>query len=504
MAIVTPEQNIRFNTTLDDVVVLDVTGDDRTIVIWDALSPGDQALLTNIINDLGGNAPMVGPTAGYTDIYYVNPITGGTPSGLTVNDQAYPPILFAIYTNTTSGDAPSGLDTSGPATHGYQDVFCWPAFIDGTYATGLADDATIYTATITVDGVIKNISVVGSSAQTIAELLNEINTDLEGTAVASLVNVSIGNGSCDIRIVSATTGNTSTVEVVDGTLFASLTGLYNIDPATAGRDSIGGTVKVYTAIVEIDGVLIRVEVAGNTGATLNGVTDQIAAALGNRGSVYITAMGPETWANVFISNSTGPRATMRIYDTGWLFSSLAGFSEMWALGRHEEFLSNSWSNTGWDAIQYTCIINVDGTDIPISCDIPFVNNVVPSMASLIDDINVKLGGAATAAIVNGKIRITSATTGPGSNVNIKNDTVFNRTNEYAGIRSVDGAANLAEAFKTLRMPNGTTANNYFPHKTVGARPPAPLGGAAVPKTIEYIYWGGTPADWRYFHDDSEV
>jgi hypothetical protein len=99
----------------------------------------------------------------------------------------------------------------------------------GASATGLANDGTAYTATVVIDGVTKNVSVVGSASQTYTTLLAGINTDLGAAGTAAIVG---GN----IKITSATTGDTSTVEITAGTLFTGSlpTGFVAIRAASDG------------------------------------------------------------------------------------------------------------------------------------------------------------------------------------------------------------------------------------------------------------------------------
>jgi len=101
-------------------------------------------------------------------------------------------------------------------------------------ASGLANDATAYTATITVDGVAKPISVVGSAAQTLGTVVSEVNVDLGASATMTFVAAggTLPNGTVSANgalvVTSATKGATSSVSITDGTLFAALT---NINPA---------------------------------------------------------------------------------------------------------------------------------------------------------------------------------------------------------------------------------------------------------------------------------
>jgi len=92
----------------------------------------------------------------------------------------------------------------------------------GANPTGLANNATVYTATIIVDGTPVAVAVTGSMAQTFTDLINEINVDLGGTATASIVN---GN----IEVTSSTTGSTSTVDTDDESLFRNCNGFKVLD-----------------------------------------------------------------------------------------------------------------------------------------------------------------------------------------------------------------------------------------------------------------------------------
>jgi len=86
----------------------------------------------------------------------------------------------------------------------------------GASATGLANDATAYTATAIIDGVTRAISVTGSAAQTYTNLLTELNTDCTG----GTWTISGGN----LLLTSSTTTASSNLVVTDTTLFAALTG----------------------------------------------------------------------------------------------------------------------------------------------------------------------------------------------------------------------------------------------------------------------------------------
>jgi hypothetical protein len=84
--------------------------------------------------------------------------------------------------------------------------------------TGLLANSTIYTATITIDGIPHSVSAPGLQNQDFRELINTINAAISGFGLAT---VSAGT----ILIISATTGLTSSVSVADtgvNPLFASM------------------------------------------------------------------------------------------------------------------------------------------------------------------------------------------------------------------------------------------------------------------------------------------
>lgn len=114
--------------------------------------------------------------------------------------------------------------------------------------TGLANDATVYTATVLVDGSRTiSISVTGSAAQTPANLINEINADLGAYATATL------ESSVGIRITSSKGYGTSIVQITDGTtnpLFNTLT--YSVSHGL--QDSVKGFAAMDAMTVnKIDG-----------------------------------------------------------------------------------------------------------------------------------------------------------------------------------------------------------------------------------------------------------
>jgi len=98
--------------------------------------------------------------------------------------------------------------------------------------------AGTYTATVTIDGVGKAVSVDVLGTETLQNIMDAIQTDI-GTA-GSVVWDSFGNGA--IKIVSATTGLSSSVTISDSGLFAALADI-NPTPNAAISGAASSTVK---------------------------------------------------------------------------------------------------------------------------------------------------------------------------------------------------------------------------------------------------------------------
>jgi hypothetical protein len=191
------------------------------------------------------------------------------------------------FNNTVSGVAA----TSGSQSWGFTTAKT------SSSATGLANNATTYTCTITVDGIAKSISVVGSAAQTMSTLISEINTDLAASATATWV--ATGNGF--IKITSATTGASSTVAISDTNLFSTLT-----DHNAAAEAAIAGAAATsgYAEIIFPSSTLVSADESMiPAGAYIIRVTVDAGSATDHT----VTFIGNETWGQVasMIATATG-------------------------------------------------------------------------------------------------------------------------------------------------------------------------------------------------------
>lgn len=160
-----------------------------------------------------------------------------------------------LFTSSGAGIAPTWAPPSGTLptptdTSGYEDVqFTTPKV--GGDSTGLANDATVYSAQIEVDGGgAQSIDVTGSAAQTFTDLLAEINADLTGATAALVAG--------QLRVTSDSTGATSTIVIIDtGSLFSTLTDFRSIHGPVNGETTVGFTAR-YTGLAWESTNLVRV------------------------------------------------------------------------------------------------------------------------------------------------------------------------------------------------------------------------------------------------------
>lgn len=578
-------ENVKFNGTLDNAVVLKNAAGVRSLILWDNLNAADQTLLTTFVNAYGGTTPLAADTAGKMTVDFGGAAAGATATGLsavaaatagvaTINvggakigadptglttDTGVSGYQNALFSSAIAGAGATGLAADVAATAGYQVVNVGGA-VTGASPTGLANNATTYTASINVDGGahVRAISIVGSAAQTFTTLVAELNADAGGFFVAAIV---AGN----LRITSASTGATSTVAITDTNLFSTLTGYtsiaaavpgaavavttytatitidgvdkavsvaggvaqtftallseINTDIGAAGTASIvngalrvtsaskgansrvsitagtlfpaltgftgtqmtvagDGPSRAYHAVVVVDGVPVSVTFAGSAGSTFTSLVSELNADLGSAATASISG------GNVIITSATtGVKSSVEVYDTGFLFSSLTSYAGVSTV-------------KGTAPRVYTATITVDGVDKAIAIQ----GSAAQTFTTLVSEINTDLGAAATAAITGGNIVVTSATTGVASTVTALDGDLFKSVNLFnGGLTSQAGAHDLLAVATTKRTPAGSTFDQLFSIKTVGTKPAVP---ATVKHTLQYVYFDGT--DWKYLDDDAVV
>jgi hypothetical protein len=458
-------QNVRFDGSSANAVVLDNTGGIRTLVLWDNLSAADQSQLTTFVNDRGGVTPLSSPTSGSIVLNYGS-VTGSSSTGLS-NTAAAAGFATINVGGNKAGSTASGL--RGAAGYAGYQIANFDATIAGGGSSGLVSGTT-YTATIVVDGVSKAISIAGANALTFAGVISELNTDLGVAATAA-----ISGG--DIKITSSTIGNSSTVSITPGTLFPALSGFLNTTPAVRGEDAT----VTYSAVVTVDNRYVRqVSFKGTVGDTFQHVLDEINADLG----AYATASLSS--GNIKITSATlSSSSSVVVSDSGALFKSLSGYTGI-------------TTTAGTSPLTYTLSLVVNGS---ITVDVSVLGTAVQTFTTLTSALNTALGSNATATFNAGVLTIASATTGDSSSVAIKSDSLLQYIPNYVVGTIVKGASSMLNAFKTARTASGAVFYDAYPVVAVGSKPSVPL---TVKHTTAFIYYGGSPAKWRYLDDDTAV
>ncbi len=312
-----------------------------------------------------------------------------------------------------------------------------------TAVAGLHSTAALL-ATVVVDGVTKNISILPAAIATFADVINEINTDLGASAVAS-----ISGG--DIKITSASYGVYSTVTITDVTLFAALPSFLDLLPVAPG----GGISRTYSATAVVDGTHVRpINFTGLAGDTLQHVLDEInadlnvAAAVGyqdvkfgvNRAATYSTGLanaGTVYTATVVLDG--GSRAISVVGSAAQTYTALlseiqtdldvGGVIAVASLVNGKLRIASTTVSSA-----STVAITDTGTH-PLFESLSYFLEIAPAV------VGNDLTTYATASISGGNIIITSNTTGFKSAVDLyDNGFLFNRLTGYVGITTVPGVA----------------------------------------------------------------
>lgn len=287
-------------------------------------------------------------------------------------------------------------------------------------------------------------------------LVLEFSQDVTATTPTGLSNSGGGGGKATVLFTS------------DRTL-ASPSGLTNNTPGfvyAASLDADGDNYKLSADSVDSSTIGDLINTL-NTTLSAHGITVQLM-----RGTLQFNST---TYSQLRISEGVNA-----------IFASLADFQEI----TYADGTSGSVYTADLVISGVTHQLSVNGSDAQTWLDL--MTAITAQAPVLMDGI----GSIVVAMDVVGS--------GPASTVILENDNLFRFVNNYSGKISYPGANSLFDALEKYQAPNGTPALQYFPHLTVGIdRPLRPLAGT-VPKHINHIYFGGTPADWRYLNDDSVV
>ena len=292
------QENVKFNSVLSNAAVLSNTAGVKTLILTDNLSTHSRSVLDTFITEFGGVNPIVSDGSGVLTVKFNGSIVGTSPTGLSAIAAATAGIatinVGGAQTLTSStglankvraysaqfvvdGSITKSVKVVGSATQTYTtllaalnaaligaavatlvggNIVVTSATVGSTssvsvYDTGLIAGLTghagvvavagvaptTYSSNLVIDGVPLLVSVVGAAAQTFTSLVAALNTALGSTAVATLVGSTI-------TITSASTGVTSSVDVVKGgTLMSSVAGFDRFNLPTPGSHDLVALMK---------------------------------------------------------------------------------------------------------------------------------------------------------------------------------------------------------------------------------------------------------------------
>lgn len=265
------------------------------------------------------NAPAGSFYVWYTvDAVGVDPAPGGTGISVAILSTDTPAQVATKTAAAIDGDANFSAPVPGAniATVTNASTGSVADAVDVNAGVGVAVqtqgvDAVTYTATITVDGSnVMPISFTGDVAQTFTAVIGQITSDLAAGTVGA-ATIDGGN----IKITSNTSNASSSVSIVDGTLFAALNDFVSFDTAVAGS---GGAAQL-TATITVDGTPIAIDIDGDLAQTFTNLVSQINIDLGVAATMTIDG------GNLKVTSaSTGQSSTVSMTDGG-LFAALNGF-----------------------------------------------------------------------------------------------------------------------------------------------------------------------------------
>lgn len=296
------------------VVTSKTTGSSSSADCLEYPSPN---LFDQIPGIAGGRVPVTGTAAA---VYSCNITIDGTlrsfniPAGPTIGTYTG---LMAALTSAVGSYASFGIvsgnlrvssntiGTSSTVSIGTSSVF---TNLTGytSYASAISGTAaTVYTATVQWNGgTTSTVSIKGSAAQTYANLINEINTDIGANGTASM---SSGN----LKITSALGGNGSAVLITNTNLFNVLTGYVSIPAAVPGAS--------YLANISVNGTLYAVDCGYFAIPRYSDLITVINGILGVAGAASISG------GNLVITSATsGAGSTVSILPTN-LFTLLTNY-----------------------------------------------------------------------------------------------------------------------------------------------------------------------------------
>lgn len=217
----------------DDLTLVEVAGNNPAYTVLEQSIPATDhqyiipvaslAVTASFVVDADSISPKTGRDAGTRYVY-------DSPTKVHMTDG--PDNHFGYVRNTVGSAAFNPADPStflSGFAAGYQIVNVGGAKT-ALSSSGLANNGTVYTASVLIDGATtKSLSVVGSTAQTYGALIALLTPQLGADAVVAIVG-----GNIKITSTKVNKGANSAVAITDTNLFSTLTGYVAILTAVAG------------------------------------------------------------------------------------------------------------------------------------------------------------------------------------------------------------------------------------------------------------------------------
>lgn len=275
--------------------------------------------------------------------------------------------------------------------------------------------------------------------------LSAVATSTAGKATVDLGAAKVGTDPSGLSAVAGTAGYQA-INYLPAAVGGNALGLQQ---ATAGRQtaSFGGNITggsqasglannttTYTATIVVDGVSRPISIVGSAAQTITTLISEINTDLGASATAALAG------GNIVVTSATtGSTSTVAI-TAGTLFPTLTGFNSVLA------------AVNGVNAGAYTMSVSINGTSYPVS----IVTASTLTFTNLVSAINAAIGANGTAAIVNGNIRITSATVGVSSKVVITAGNTLSATAGFAGLQSPLNGSGKARTYSATAIIDGTT------------------------------------------------
>lgn len=470
MPVAITQENIKFNGTLEGAYVLKEVGSGptlvKTLIPVASLNTASEDKLVQFINKRGGANPMAaGGTSGTLAVNYGPATTTASPTGLAALATATAGTNTIEFQTTVTGATATGFENGTPAKSGYQTVNLNPLTTPAT-ATGLV--AGTLTVKIKVDGAVKSITLAVAPVA-FSDLITDINTELDGSAVAVLADGVI-------TITSATTGVTSEVVISEDNIFSTLANYVSTGVSTKGTLPTPG--PSYSANCMVDGNIMRtIRFTGDQAQTITTLLSQMNTDLAGVATAALT-----DGKIVITSDTVGDRSSVNLFDTGRLVGRLAGFKSIKGV-------------PGRSIGVYNASVRIDGVTYPISVQGSEAQTFGALISEIADDV-----APIVPTLVNGSIVFTSPTTGANSiamNV-VGEDALFRQVAGFAGFTRLDGAVDLVDELKKVKFGGTTMYEQYHVielHTT-------PQASHINPGTSPAIYFDGT--NWKFLSSDAIV